>query len=775
MKSLIQTLDGTTDKAKFNLREQAIKDLVVFYGEIGAVDEAFAYFESTVGKQKAIENLKLIADILRSKAQDEEAIRAYTRLLSEYGDTPESLKLQLGLYESLARMGRSDQAVEHLVKAIEHYGPNSEWVKSQPPEKVAEINGTVNELGSEAEKVALFYHHSAQKSANKASYRLALRLYSVLLQNFPEHPDKKKIAFYRAEILFDEGRWLEAADSYMNAAKVPPKDKVTDESVYNALLALDRLTAKKETLERYNKEQQKTVDQTPQEIGSDEKRFIEVAEYYLHEYPKGERLVDVRFRIAAIYYHYHHFDESLAMFKEIALQHPKHRSAVTAARIVLDIYNMKKDYESLDANAGLFAHTEGLGDAAFRKEMADLSGQVGFKKVEKLEAENKWKDAGESYLSFYKTNPNSELAEKALYNAYVSFEKAGDPARTSEASHLFIARYPKSPYTQKMMLSNAKFAEKQYDFDRAQRLFYDYYKKFPKDKEARKALYNAALFAELLEMNKTSITLYDEYLKDRSVPVEERKAIAISEAKMYRKDGDWEKMALMYKRLIYRAQSTGEKLELMGELARQYEKGGKIAEKEGVVNQIRWTAASQKTALSGLPAQYVAEAQFRALAKKRQKYEEVKLRFPPEDLLVLLKRKEKLLEKLGADYDAVASQGVPEWGVAALLEKSEAYESFVKGFREMQIPAKYTGDARTEAESDLKQLDNKLVKPLETKAQDILKVCVAKAAQFHVSNEYSNKCRDRVKKSEGEAEPSGLLPQPTYWSTRSLSEGVARP
>ena len=775
MKGLIQSLEGTTDKAKFNLREQAIKDLVVFYGEVGAVDEAYAYFETAVGKQKALENLRLIADILRSKAQDEEAIKAYSHLLSEYGDSPESLKLQLGLYESLARMGRSDQAVEHLVKAIEHYGPNSEWAKAQPPEKVAEIKSTMNDLGNEAEKVALFYHHAAQKSSNKASYQLALRLYSVILQNFPDHPDRKKIAFYRAEILFDQGKWREAADSYMETAKVPPKDKMTDESVYNALLALDRLTAKQETLERYSKEEQKTVDQTPQEIGSDEKRFIEVAEYYLREYPKGDRVVDVRFRIAAIYYHYHHFDESLAMFKEIALQHPKHRSAVTAARIVLDIYNMKKDYASMDVNAGVFAHTEGLGDAAFRKEMADLSGQISFKSVEKLEADNKWKDAGESYLAFYKKNPNGDLAEKALYNAYVSFDKANDTARASEASHLFIAKYPKSPYTQKMMLSNAKFAEKQYDFELAQRLFYDYYKKFPKDKEARKALYNSALFAELLEMNKTAISLYDDYLRDRSVPDKERKAIVISEAKLYRKDGDWEKMALMYRRLIYRSQSTAEKLDLMGELARQYEKGGKIAEKETVVNQIRWTASSQNAQLKGLAAQYVAEVRFRALAKKRQKYDEVKLRFPPEDLLFLLKKKEKLLGKLASDYDSVVNDGVPEWGVAALLEKSEAYDNFVKSFREMQIPAKYTGDARKETEADLKALDTKLVKPLETKAQEILKVCVDKAAEFHVSNEYSDKCRERIKKSGNEAEPTGLLPKPTYWSTRSANEGVARP
>ena len=52
MKGLISALEGTTDKAKFNLREQAIKDLVVFYGEVGAVDEAYAYFETAVENRK---------------------------------------------------------------------------------------------------------------------------------------------------------------------------------------------------------------------------------------------------------------------------------------------------------------------------------------------------------------------------------------------------------------------------------------------------------------------------------------------------------------------------------------------------------------------------------------------------------------------------------------------------------------------------------------------------------------------------------------------------
>ena len=219
-----------------------------------------------------------------------------------------------------------------------------------------------------------------------------------------------------------------------------------------------------------------------------------------------------------------------------------------------------------------------------------------------------------SYPAFYKNNPNGELAEKALYNAYVSFDKANNTARASEASHLFIAKYPKSPYTQKMMLSNAKFAEKQYNFELAQRLFYDYYKKFPKDKEARKALYNAALFAELLEMNKTAISLYDEYLRKGDVSPAEHKAIVISEAKMSGRMAT-EKMALMYRRLAYQATSTAEKIDIWAELARQYEKAGKTEDKDKVVNQIWWVGSQQKVQFTGLAAQYVAERSFGRLTK----------------------------------------------------------------------------------------------------------------------------------------------------------------
>jgi cellulose synthase operon protein C len=778
MKLLVSSLDGNKEVSKFNLREQALKDLVIFFGEVGQVDEAIAYFTETLGHDKAIENLKLIADILRSKAKDDAASKAYVRLLEEFGDSIDGPQMQLGLYECLSRLGRNDQAVKNLVAAVEKYGPNSEWAKKYAATKPAELKSTLETLAAEAQKVAFFYHQAAQKSSSKASFRYALMLYDALLKNFPNTPERKKIAFYRADILFNQGDWLNAANSYMEAAQTPPKDKIADESAYYAVLALDNLTIRSKNIERYSKETQKTMDTTPEEIPANEQKFIDVANWYVREYPKADRIVDVQFRIASIYYKHHHFDKALVIFKDIALKNPKHRAAVTSANIVLDIYNIQKQYDQLDTTAALFAHTEGLGDAKFRSEMAEISGQIGFKKIEGFETSNKWKDAGESYLKFYLSNPTGPLAEKALYNSFVSFEKSNDAARTAEISRMFITKYPKSEYTEKMTLNLAKLAEKQYDFESAQRLYNDFYRKYPANKEARKALYNAAVFAEILEMNKVAIDLYNQYLKSREVGDEEKRAIQISLAKLYRKDGNFEKMALIYRRLARDAKSLDAKLTVLAQLAKDYEKVGKISDRDNIVKEIRWQFDSNKGAkLSGPAVQYAAEAKFNSVSPKREKYEKIELRFPPQDLVYLLKRKQRLLKQLAEAYDQVVDFGVPDWGVAALFEKSVAYEEFVKSYRTVKVPAKYKGEERDEAEKALKQIDAQLVKPVETKSQEILKACVDRAAQFFVTNEYAAKCRQKLQKgdsAEVAGEPSGIMPQPAYWTTRWVGGGVAK-
>ena len=765
MKDLVRTLEGEKDPARFNLREQALRDLVTFYADAGSIEDAMDFFESTVGKDKALTNLRTMADTMRSKARDKEAITAYQRLMREQPNSPEAPLIQLGIYQSLQGLDKTGQAVDALVVALDGYGPKSDWASDFRGDR-AELKNILKSLEEEGAKAAFFYHASAQKGSNKSLYAYALKLYEALLRDFPEHADRKKFNFYRAEVLYGQKQWLAAADSYMDASKIAPKDKLTDEAVYNALLALDQLTARVEKIERFSEEEQKNFDLTPRDIPTGEQRFIEVSQYYMNEYPKGDRIVDVRYRIAAIYYRYRHFDKALPLFERIVAEHPKHRTAITAASIVLDVLNMQKDYDKLDETARRYSAISGLGDKKFQTEMKEISGQIGFKKVEKLEGASKWNEAGDTYLAIYKNDPNSSLAEKALYNSLVSFDKAGETAKAQEVTRLFISKYPKSHYTEPLLLTMAKNAEKLYEFEEAQKLYHDFYRNHPKSKEARKALYNSAVFAELLEKNSAAIERYNEYLKSGRVSLEEAKSIQVSLAKLNRKSGNWDAFTRTYRQMMKDAPKMEDKMALLGELIHQYEVGGKSQAKADAMRELRGMFAAHKSSKNtGLAAKYIAEAEYRAVGSQKKKYDETEFRFPVTDLVYLVGLKQRRLKNLGQAYDQVIDVGVPEWGVAALHDKAEAFASYGAGFRKVQIPAKMKGDERKEAELGLKKIEADIVVPLDKQAEEMFKLCVAKATEFHVSNEFAGRCRARAK-SQTIVEPTGQMPAPAVNADR---------
>ncbi len=774
LKSLVQRLKGSEEKGKFNLREQAMRDLVVFYGEVGAIAEAKSFFKENMSHDIAVKNLRLLADLLRSKARDQEAVAAYNELLEEDPNNAEAPQILLGIYESQTRLGKPSQAVGYLVKAIEKYGETSDWYETMKKDKPNEAKEAIASLQGEGYKAATFYHNAAQKGANPAYYDYAIRVYNSLMNHLPTHPERKKIAFYRGEALFKQKKWLEAADSYMAASKVPPKDKMADESIYNALLALDELTSKSNVIEKYDTKKMSADEMNPRDIPGGEAKFIEVGEQYLREYPNGQRIAEVHFRMGAIYYRYKHFDKALASFSQIVETSPKHSSATTAAHIVLDIHNLRKDYPALDATAEKYAATAGLGDAKFKTEMAEIRDELGFKKIESIEKGGKWADAGDAYYNAYKKNPTGKLAEQSLYNAVVSYEKSNDNAKTTEVTKLFIAKYPKSERTQKLTLRLANLAEKRYDFVEAQRLYADYFKKFPKETESKGALYNAAVFAELLEHNSEAITLYDTYVKNRWATPDEERSIAVSQAKIYRKQNNWTKVGEIYRRLAWKAPNTAAKMGYLGELARQYDKAGRQTDKLAVMKELRYHYLNNKGAKpTGVALQYVAEAMFREIDKKRADFDGIKLRFPPENLLTGIRMRKNRLATLSKAYDEVVSVGVPDWGVAALSQKQSAHMSFAKAVRSVEVPAKFAKEA--EIQEAMKGIESTVTLPLEKSGQEIAQACVERAVQFYVANDWAVKCHEGLvaDKDKRPPAPQGVLPQPSYWSTRPFGVEVA--
>ena len=189
--------------------------------------------------------------------------------------------------------------------------------------------------------------------------------------------------------------------------------------------------------------------------------------------PKGEKRVEVLYKVAQIYYQYNHLDEAIARFSEIAENHPNYefeggiRAAEVSANLVLDSYNLKEDYESVNAWATKFYNNPKLARGKFKAELAEVLEKSAFKLVNKLEARKEYAKAAEAYLAFVASYPKSGIAEEALNNASIDFFKAKMLDRSVEVRQDLIRRYPRSKYVPDAIYDNAEALATVGDFEAA--------------------------------------------------------------------------------------------------------------------------------------------------------------------------------------------------------------------------------------------------------------------------------------------------------------------
>ena len=77
-------------------------------------------------------------------------------------------------------------------------------------------------------------------------------------------------------------------------------------------------------------------------------RFIKAGQWYTEKFPTSDKNPEIKFRIGRLYYQSNHFDEATQAFKEIVQKYPSSKYAVYSANLLLDIYNLRKDYAGLE-------------------------------------------------------------------------------------------------------------------------------------------------------------------------------------------------------------------------------------------------------------------------------------------------------------------------------------------------------------------------------------------------------------------------------------------
>src|SRR5205085_374019 len=118
------------------LRQEALKDIVLAYAHVDAIDGAVAYLAEKAGAD-AVEAIQRLAATYFDDGKFEQAIRVYRILQARAPGHAKAPAWQQKVLLAYDKLNRRDQVVTEMKRLVGEYGPQSGWAKTNTAERGA--------------------------------------------------------------------------------------------------------------------------------------------------------------------------------------------------------------------------------------------------------------------------------------------------------------------------------------------------------------------------------------------------------------------------------------------------------------------------------------------------------------------------------------------------------------------------------------------------------------------------------------------------------------
>lgn len=504
--------DASSRDGKIKLATEAVKDLVLFYAEAGRPESAFGYFAEIVGPKSAGPQVAKLAGYYLDTGNLAGARTVIQDIIQADPNDPKNFEYQSRLVTAYQTSKDQENFRKELYEWVQVYGPRGAWQQANiaNPKLIA---GAQEKMEFTLRNYVLQQHQGAQNARTESAQKRALQGYALYFDTFSTGPKLDEMHFFFGELLFDMGAYEKAAVQYNWVIENTPKSTYAEKATLNTLLALEKRLPTPEQIKKIVGTGTEPIPFTP-EI----EMFEKAAARYFQQNPNGDNVPAIKYRVGSLHYYFNHYKEALFYFNDIIEKYPKTQFAQFSANLMLDIYNLKKDYVGLQAAAERILKVPELAKSDVGKQVGNIKVQTDFKLAKDLEDRQKFLEAAEHYKSFAIANKSNPLAITAVYNAGINFERIG---KITEAIPMYEAVAGSKAATDKSLAFNsAKFLpplyEKTGQYERAANAFEDFAKKNPKDDLAVEYHYNAALIFDAMNKNTNAIRNYNIYFERKN-------------------------------------------------------------------------------------------------------------------------------------------------------------------------------------------------------------------------------------------------------------------
>lgn len=480
------------------LQKVARRDLVPVYAVQGSPKKAYNFFKPLSGdkggeKAKTLEMLNDLGLAYIDTGHYNEGIELFRDLMVR--DKSERLCGYQTQVSHAVQALKANDKVSIRKELDKQLAVRSQFLKGKyPDEAKQECNNRTAELLSET---GMSWHLEAvgtggtRGTGDKQTMSLASYLYQKVVDNFEQSefetfefpriaksdwPNIYKIRYAMADLLYVQERWADCGPAFDAVVAENPKSAEAPEAAYASVLCYQKMydlshqgdseyegRGAGPTGARAEKTSKSEVEKFKPKSFSDTQQGMLTAfnRYTCYIKPaKGDRqaydqYVEVKYARARTYFEAQHWEEASVAFRDIALNHADHDSAIFAAQLYLESLNVlgsKSDParpscysdmgDDVPAFVELYCGTDKYED---NKEQCDLLTRIQCD-VQRLRAEKtvevadqggpdaltKYKQGGDAYIELWRTYGEEQLSaggesqcgkmEEILYNAAQSYQ-----------------------------------------------------------------------------------------------------------------------------------------------------------------------------------------------------------------------------------------------------------------------------------------------------------------------------------------------------------------
>jgi tetratricopeptide (TPR) repeat protein len=714
--------DGKPVNRTLQLQEEALKDLVRFFADAGAMDEAYEYFNKLGKKELIRDMLKRLAATYFEQGKFEQSVQTYRRLIAEDPQGASAPEFQNEIVQAYTKIGKKEDTLAEIDRLLKTYGKQSSWARANAANQDA-VKGAEEYIEKGLRTVAINYHNEAKKLRTgpdaAKTYALAERAYEVYLQEFPDSKYSYDVRYSYSELLYTIKKFDAAYDQYMKVVSIDPKGQ------HSRFCAESAIFAAEEVLKKEAKSSggpgpdpgKKTEEMPLSEWETKELAALDQFTKLFQDDPKARNII---YKSAYLLYNKNHFKEASDRFNIVIGMDPKSKEAEQAANLILDSFNLVEDWESLKKNSKFYFDQAGLGSEDFKKEVYGIYENASLKLIEiNFKKSQDKKQGAADYWAFYQEFPSSQNADLALNNASVYYHELGATSEAMKVRQELISKFPKSKFYKDQVASLGFDYESIANFPEAANW---YEKLFALDKThpgAADAIYSAALFRNSLGQWEQSIKDYQQYIT--TFPDKPNlNGITLDIARIYEEHEKWPEASKVY--LTFFSAPTAKPVKgaapvQLGTLDEQMYARlhyGLLMDKLGQGAKVgqHWKdtlaffdkAKSTPGAQFELSVEYVAQIMYILAEPQYDAYMAMKVsgpgdkKLPQKQLDKLLTgqlvAKVKAMGEVEKTYTSIISTGAGEWGLAALGKLGAAYENLSESLKNSYIPAYLTDDQK---------------------------------------------------------------------------------